>query len=231
MRALNPALFLATLATVLVASAPHAWASPEATVKRPRNLYHWELGAWVGGLGLGGAEPEGGRGSTAQDPHGFGGVGLQARYRLRRRWGLELSWGILHSEGSGGTARDMTPGTASLLYYPNPSGLLQLYGLAGLGVGPTRWFDKESDATIGSSLAGLAQVGCGATLDLHPLHLHADIRGVLLEPSLGADGDHPADGARPCTGCGEGEPADALRSDRHRPLAGTSVVFGATLVF
>jgi hypothetical protein len=212
----------------------------KAVVRRPKSLYKWDLGAWVGGLGLGPVTNEKGRGgghghgpgTNEEDVVGFGGMGLQARYRMRRRWGLELSVGALHSEGEGGTSRDMVPVTASLMYYLTPTSLFQIYGLAGLGVAPTRWSDSKNDTTIGASTAGLAQAGIGAALDLHPLRLHADIRGVIMNPSMGDEHGGPGDGAVPCNSCGpDTTPPDAAREDRNAPLAGTAIHMGASIVF
>ena len=206
----------------------------KAVVRRPHSLYKWDLGVWMGGMGL----HQAGKGRGHDRHHGedgevvgFGGMGLQARYRMRRNWGLELSAGALHSEAEEGTERDMFPVTASLLYYLTPTSLFQIYGLAGLGVAPTRWYDPDTDATIGASTAGLAQAGVGVALDLHPLRLNFDIRGVGMKPSLG-DEDGPPNGAVPCDGCRDGMVVvDAAREDPNAGFAGTSVHMGASIVF
>lgn len=201
----------------------------KAVVRRPHSLYKWDLGAWVGGMGIhpAGQKPKDGQ---HEDLVGFDGMGIQARYRMRRNWGLELSLGALNSEGEQGTERDMFPFTASLMYYLTPTSLFQFYGLAGLGIAPTRWYDSETDATIGASTAGIAQAGVGVALDLHPLRLNADIRGLGMKPSLG-DEDGPPTGSRVCTDCGVGEPADMARNDPNEAFAGTSVHLGASFVF
>lgn len=215
----------------------HAEASTEskAVVRRPHSLYRWDLGAWVGGMGLHPAG-EGGHGKRGKGGHGdedvlgFGGMGLQGRYRMRRNWGLELSVGALNSQGEEGTERDMFPVTASLMYYLTPTSLFQIYGLAGLGVAPTRWYDSDTDETIGASTAGIAQAGVGVTLDLHPVRLNADLRGLAMKPSLG-DEDGPPRGSLPCADCSGAQLADAARLDPDDPLAGTSVHLGASIVF
>lgn len=211
-------------------------ADGEAVVARPKSLYRWDLGGWVGGLGLGGPEvgdgPHAGGGPGHGEPTGFGGMGLQARYRMRRNWGLELSAGALHSEGRGGTARDMFPVQAALLYYLKPTGILQAYGLAGAGIAPARWYDRETDVTLGASTAGLGELGGGLAVDLHPIRLNADLRWVGMVPSLGAGGGEPPDGTLPCPGCGDaGVPVDGLRDAPTAALGGVGVRLAASLVF
>ena len=109
--------------------------TPQASAKRLEAPRRWGVGTWLGGLGLQGPHE-----GSAAGPLAFGGVGLQARYRVRRAWGLELSAGALHASTPGGvTGRDMFPVSGSLMAYLKPEGFLQIYGLAGLGLAPTGW--------------------------------------------------------------------------------------------
>ena len=142
---------------------------------RPRGLYHWEFGGQVVGLALGG-------GNAEEAVQGYGGIGVQARYRMRRHWGLELAASVLHGELEDGAQRDVVPLTGSLLYYLFPESRLQPYGLAGVGLAPARWSTAD-DETIGASTSPMVQLGAGALLDLHPLRIYADVRGVSILPS------------------------------------------------
>ena len=178
---------------------------------KTRGLYHWELGGHVVGMGLG-AKHE-------VEPEGYGGVGVQARYRLRRRWGLELSGSVLHGELADGTKRDLALISGALTYHLFPDSRFQVYGLAGLGVVPARWYRPDGE-TIGASTAPLAQAGGGAMLDLSPLRLFADLRGVAIFRQ------HPKGHGRgpQCEGRGK----DGCGGD---VIGGTALHVGAALVW
>ncbi len=206
---------------------------PQATARRPDALYRWDVGAWLGGVGLERVQGRGDASAGDVSPAGFGGVGLQARYRMRRAWGLELSAGALHSSTPQGvTGRDMFPVSASLMAYLKPEGFLQIYGLAGLGLAPTRWYVTESDVTLGASTAGVAQAGGGITLAMDPLRLHADLRAMVVRPSMHEAEGRPPVGALPCPTCGaQVRPAEAMRVDPKAALVGSALTVGASYVF
>ena len=206
---------------------------PPVAVRRPHAPYRWDVGAWLAGMGLHGVGSRGEASAGVTSPTGFAGAGLQARHRIRRAWGLELSAGALHaSTPGGGTGRDMFPVTASLMAYLKPRGFLQLYGLAGLGLAPTRWYVLDSDVTLGASTAGVAQAGGGITLALDPLRLHADLRATVVSPSMQQSRGRPPVGSLPCPTCGVlGTPAGAMRLDPKVALVGSALTVGASLVF
>ena len=68
-----------------VASSSEASAESRAVIRRPDSLYRWDLGMWVGGMGLGAPGKDGRGHHDDEDLVDFGGAGLQARYRMRDR--------------------------------------------------------------------------------------------------------------------------------------------------
>lgn len=182
---------------------------------RPRSLYRWELGGHAVGMGL--------KAQGTPEPQGYGGVGLQARYRLRRRWGIELAGSVAHGELADGTRRDLVPLTGAVTFHLLPDSAFQLYGLAGAGLMSAYWSDQDGE-TIGASTSPMAQAGVGAMLDLGRLRLFGDLRGVAIFRQ-------PPPVEEECGGgCG-------YRDDRHgpgsrpEPIGGTAVHLGAAIVW
>ncbi len=112
----------------------------------------------------------------------FGGLGVEARYRISRRLGMEVSTDLLSGEVEAGGQRDLVHFDTAMMVYFFPGGIFELYGLGGMGSMLTHWHDPELGRDYGSAAALTVQLGFGAQLLLGNLRLSADLRAVALGP-------------------------------------------------
>jgi hypothetical protein len=184
----------------------------------------WDLGARMTGMAL-----HKGAKAAPEDTQAYGGLGLMARYRINRRWGVELAADLLHADLEGGSARDLIPATASLTYHLFPHSRIQPYGVAGLGIITGRWYNSEDDETIGASTGPMGQIGAGLLIDLHPIRLYFDIRRAFIRPHDDRT-DELATAARSvgegCTDCSEGPPGALTGFGEDEAITGTVVNAG-----
>ncbi len=120
----------------------------------------WGIGAHLGGLGVISARDE-----DAENETEMGLVGVQLRYRLHRRWELELDVSAMGGELAGPGDRRRTTGAVILggMFHINPDSRWLCSVL--LGVGAARdlvWYEKDGDhVTEAEFIEGLGRIGFG----------------------------------------------------------------------
>jgi len=120
--------------------------------------------------------------SSAENPT-MGGVGLHAKGRLSRSFGLELSLDHLSGDGDNFTQRTV-PVMASFTYHLFPESRFQVYGLAGAGVHFTRleYLGGRYNYDM-TELAG--QLGVGVEFFLsRNISISADLRAKTIFKNL-----------------------------------------------
>ena len=128
---------LAALTTLLAAAAPALAqsAQPQVTAPAARNQ-RWGLGVHLGGVGLEPLDEDGDELTEGtSDKIEMGAVGLQLRFKLHRRWELELAATHMAGEMSGDTGAERHSGSLTLgvLFHINPDDNWIWSGLFGLG--------------------------------------------------------------------------------------------------
>jgi hypothetical protein len=128
---------LAALTTLLAAAAPALAqsAQPEVAASTARNQ-RWGIGVHLGGVGLEPLNEDGDELTEGNsDKIEMGAVGLQLRFKLHRRWELELAATHMAGEMSGDTGAERHSGSLTLgvLFHINPDDNWIWSGLFGLG--------------------------------------------------------------------------------------------------
>lgn len=118
----------------LLAAAGPALAQPEVAASAARDQ-RWALGVHLGGVGL---EPRNEEGDEltegTSDKIEMGAAGLQLRYKLHRRWELELAATHMAGElGDTGAERHSGSLTLGVMFHINPDANWIWSGLFGLG--------------------------------------------------------------------------------------------------
>ena len=111
-------------------------AVPAAQEPEPWEQQRFGLGLRLGSLGL-----SQGEGSEQT----YGTAGIAARYRLTRRWELELALdhGTEQREDGSAGLRELNSSTLSALFHLRPQARWDLYLLAGVGSSERRFSDRE----------------------------------------------------------------------------------------
>jgi len=142
-----------------------------------------EAGARVVGLGLTARE---------QQTQDYGGAGALLRYRHSRRFAIELGADVTHGEMEDETARDLVHLNSALLFYFFPGGLIEMYGLAGMGSMMVRWHDLDDEVDYGAGSGMTFQAGIGVQLLLDRFRIFADLRGLAVAPLHDGGGEGSA---------------------------------------
>lgn len=172
--------------TSLVAGAAHAQpadAQPEvaASARAERN---WGIGVHLGGLGL---EPRNADGDEltegTSDKIELGAAGIQLRYKLHRRWELELA--ATHMAGElGDTGAERSSGSLILgvMFHINPDADWQWSGLLGIG-GAHDEISVEKNGervTTAEFSEGLVRLGIGLERRFDRWGIAAQLYGIGL---------------------------------------------------
>lgn len=137
----------------------------------------WSIGAHLGGMGVVSARDE-----DAENGTGMGLVGVQLRYRLHRRWELELDVSAMGGElpGPGDTRR--TSGAVILggMFHINPDSSWLCSVLFGVGgVRDLIWYEKDGDhETQAEFVEGLGRIGFGVERRFDRLGVAAQLYGI-----------------------------------------------------
>jgi len=148
---------------------------------RPR-MHRWGIGVHLGGMGVRKHEDDGNDDGPKTD---LGLVGLQLRYRLHRRWELELAFSYM--EGQLPDLGDTRRSTASLIlggmFHINPDSRWLWSVLFGIGgARDAIWYEKQGDRIVQSEFAeGLVRLGVGLERRFESWGLAAQLYGVGLE--------------------------------------------------
>jgi hypothetical protein len=170
-------LALAGATAMLLLSAPALARTPRAI--GPEVGPEWkrgrtEIGVHVVGMGL-------------NDPNdtstgvALGGYGVDLRYRLSRRWGVNLGGDVAFGpEANGEVVRITAPLMASGLFYLFPNERFQLYGILGAGVGLNHvMYEKLGEDA--SFVTPMAQAGIGGQYRWSRMRLDMSVRGLVGE--------------------------------------------------
>jgi len=144
----------------------------------PRFL-RWGIGLHLGGVGVTSErdEDDGDPGKTE-----LGLVGLQLRFRLHRRWELELD--LTHMEGElpgpGDTRRSTGAVILGGMFHINPDSRWLWSVLAGIGGGKDRvWYEKSGErVTQAEFVEGIFRLGIGLERRFDRWGLAAQLYGV-----------------------------------------------------
>lgn len=139
----------------------------------------WGIGVHLGGLGLT-SERE----RDAEDPTRteLGVVGLQLRFRLHRRWELELDVSAMGGElaGPGDTRRSTGALLLGGMFHINPDSRWLWSVLLGIGVARDEvWYEKDDERITQAEFAeGVARLGIGLERRFGRWGLAAQLYGV-----------------------------------------------------
>jgi hypothetical protein len=163
--------------------APPPYGPAVVVVRRaPPSFPRWGIGLHLGGMGVT-SERDRDDGSDA-DETDLGLVGLQLRFRLHRRWELELDVSAMGGDlaGPGDTRR--TTGAIILggMFHINPDSRWMWSVLLGVGGARDRiWYEKNGDEVTQAEFAeGLARLGVGFERRFDHWGLAAQLYGVGL---------------------------------------------------
>jgi hypothetical protein len=165
---------------------PHAGPPPPAPVpiaiEAAPHLRRWGIGVHLGGLGIT-SEREDGAGEARTTDLGLAGV--QLRFRLHRRWELEL--GLTHMQGElpgpGETVRSSGAITLGGMFHINPDSRWLWSALVGIGgVRDHVWTEKDGDRVTRARFAeGMFRLGAGLERRHDRWGLAAQLFAVGLE--------------------------------------------------
>jgi hypothetical protein len=155
---------------------------PVVIVARPEPP-RWGIGLHLGGMGVE-SEAELDDGDAAQKTD-LGVLGVQLRFRLHRRWELELDLSHMEGEleGPGGLTRSSGAVVLGGMFHINPDSRWLWSVLAGVGGTRDRvWFEKDGDRETQAEFAGgLFRIGVGVERRFDSLGIAAQLYGVGLE--------------------------------------------------
>jgi hypothetical protein len=159
-------------------AAPGAMPPPGTVVYRPApEFLRWGIGVHLGGMGV---APEGD--DTGERQTDLGLVGLQLRFRLHRRWELELDFSYMEGElpDLGETRRSSGAVILGGMFHINPHSRW-LWSVL-FGVGGTRdriWYEKQDErVTVAEFAGGLGRLGIGLERRFERWGLAAQLYGV-----------------------------------------------------
>jgi hypothetical protein len=138
---------------------PHA-GPPAVVYQAAPSIPRWGIGLHLGGLGV---TSERDRDDANETEMGV--VGLQLRYRLHRRWELELDLSYMEGELPG--LEDVRRSTGALIlggmFHINPDSRWLWSVMAGIGAARDRiWYEKDGDRHTQAEFAeGVARLGVG----------------------------------------------------------------------
>jgi hypothetical protein len=161
-----------------MAAVPAAQEPPE-----PWEQQRFGLGLRLGSLGL-----SQGEGSEQT----YGTAGIAARYRLTRRWELELALdhGTEQREDGSAGLQELNSSTLSALFHLRPQARWDLYLLAGVGSSERRFSDRERwDEAVPHVALGL-----GLERRFEHLVLGVELRALVQPPVIREDIAEPAVG-------------------------------------
>lgn len=162
---------------------PAAGAQPEvAAAAAPER--NWAIGLHLGGLGL---EPRNADGDELvegdSDSIGLGAVGLQLRYRLHRRWELELAATHMEGElGDTGAMRHSGSLVLGVMFHINPGSSWLWSGLFGIGGAHDEITVEKNgeEVTTAEFSEGLVRLGIGLERRFDRFGVAAQLYGVGL---------------------------------------------------
>jgi len=162
---------------------PYGPPPPVVVVARPPPSFpRWGIGVHLGGLGVT-SERDRDDGGDA-DKTDLGLVGLQLRFRLHRRWELELDVSAMGGELSGPGDTRRTTGAVILggMFHINPDSRWLWSVLLGVGGARDRiWYEKNGDRVTQAEFAeGLVRLGIGLERRFGSWGLAAQLYGVGL---------------------------------------------------
>lgn len=143
------------------------------TAPEPWQSHRFGLGLRLGGASVATADPE--------QPEDYSTLGLTARYRVSRRWEIELAvdHGQLdNGDGTMGPA-EFSAGTISALLHLRPQARWDWYLLGGLGTSERRPYADSDWAEERSHLA----LGIGLERRFEHLVIGAELRGLAQPPA------------------------------------------------
>lgn len=152
---------------------------PLATVAQEAapSFKRWSVGVHLGGLGVVSARDEDAKNQTE-----MGLVGVQLRYRLHRRWELELDVSAMGGElpGPGDTRRTSGAVIVGGMFHINPDSPWLCSVLFGVGgVRDLVWYEKDGDyETQAEFIEGLGRVGFGVERRFDRVGVAAQLYGI-----------------------------------------------------
>jgi hypothetical protein len=168
------------------AQPPPAYAAPPVAVPvvvvaapAPRR---WGVGLHLGGMGVT-SKREGDADEAPETEMGV--VGLQLRFRLHRRWELELDLSAMQGDlsGPGNTKRSSGAVILGGMFHINPNSRWLWSVLLGVGGARDRiWYEKAGEEVTQARFAeGLVRLGVGLERRFDRWGLSAQLFGVGLE--------------------------------------------------
>jgi len=166
------------------AAPPPACACPPRQPAPPSSP-RWGIGFHIGGMGVESErEDDDGEGDDARETR-LGLIGAQLRFRLHRRWELELGGTYMEGElpGPGRMMRTSGAITLGAMFHLNPDSRWLWSVLAGVGGTRDRiWYRKDGDRVITAEFVeGLIRVGGSLERRFDHWGLAAQLYGVALE--------------------------------------------------
>lgn len=166
----------------LAHAAPPMTAQVPVVIQAPPRMLRWGLGFHVGGMGV---SPEQDGEVDEANKVDMGLVGAQLRFRLHRRWELELDLSYMEGAlpGAGETRRSTGALILGGMFHINPDSRW-LWSVL-LGVGGTRdqiWYEKQGERVTQADFAGgMARIGVGLERRFARWGIAAQLFGVGLE--------------------------------------------------
>jgi hypothetical protein len=134
--------------------------APTVGHQAPPAFARWGIGAHMGGLGVVSA-----RDADGDDGTEMGLAGVQLRYRLHRRWELELDLSAMGGElpGPGDTHRATGAVILGGMFHLNPDSRWLCSVLLGVGGARDRiWYEKNGEhETLADFVEGIGRIGFG----------------------------------------------------------------------
>jgi hypothetical protein len=167
---------------VYAAPPPPMTAHVPIVVRAEPRFLRWGVGVHLGGMGV---SPEQDGEVDEASKVDLGLVGAQLRFRLHRRWELELDLTYMEGDlpGAGATRRSTGAVILGGMFHINPDHRW-LWSVL-LGVGGTRdrvWYEKQGERVTQAEFAGgLARIGIGLERRFDRLGVAAQLFGVGLE--------------------------------------------------
>ena len=163
-------------------AAPPPAVVPVVIVAAPPRVRRWGIGLHLGGMGV---ESDADQGDAEAQKTDLGLVGVQLRFRLHRRWELELDLSHMEGEldGPGGLTRSSGAVILGGMFHINPDDRWLWSVLMGIGGARDRvWYEKEGDRVTQAEFAeGLFRLGVGLERRFDRWGLAAQLYGVGLE--------------------------------------------------
>jgi hypothetical protein len=139
-------------------------------------FWRWSIGVHLGGLGVVSAR------HPDEDETEMGLVGVQLRYRLHRRWELELDVSAMGGElsGPGDTRRASGAVILGGMFHINPDSQWLCSVLVGVGaLRDVIWYEKDGDHEIQAEFVeGLGRIGFGVERRFDRLGIAAQLYGI-----------------------------------------------------